>query len=206
MFLYVITNLVNGKQYVGITGDPEQRRREHFSGHGSRLVWNAIRKYGRENLLFEVWYESDKQWITTMECRAIVMLGTYAKRGYNLTLGGESNVGRKFTEESRRKMSLAHIGRRSGAFGRKHTPQARQRMSASHRVNPVRLMGDKNPMYGMTDAKSPVAKAVLVDGKQFDSMTAAAAWLGISPGALWNRFSRFRKSGRWPDGYKDFQT
>lgn len=88
MFLYVITNLANGKQYVGVTDDVKRRKREHRSGSGSKLVSAAIRKYGGENLEMEVWYEGDDEWIRLMEFRTVLALGTLTPTGYNIVRGG----------------------------------------------------------------------------------------------------------------------
>ena len=110
MFLYVVTNRVNGKQYVGITNDVIRRKRFHFSGHGSKLLHHAIKKYGRHNFDFNAWYEGDECFIKMMECSIIVALGTRAPHGYNLTWGGDGTRGLRLTDETRKKLSAAHKG------------------------------------------------------------------------------------------------
>lgn len=60
-YLYVITNLVNGKQYVGITINPKKRWIFHCC-HQTQVIGRAIRKYGKENFqffsLFQKWCEN----------------------------------------------------------------------------------------------------------------------------------------------------
>jgi group I intron endonuclease len=112
MFLYVVTNLVNGKQYIGIAVDYERRWREHRSGHGSKLVYQAIRKYGIKNLDFKVICKGAEAYVKEMEVRAIRMLNTMAPSGYNLTEGGDTGtLGFKHSIETRKKMSETRIGK-----------------------------------------------------------------------------------------------
>ncbi len=110
MFLYVITNLVNGKRYVGIAQDYQRRWREHKSGHGSKLVYQAIQKYGIDNLEFTVVCKGMEDYVKEMEVKFIRELNTKAHSGYNLTDGGEGTVGCKPSDETRRKMRDSHRG------------------------------------------------------------------------------------------------
>jgi group I intron endonuclease len=184
MFLYVITNGVNGKQYVGIANDPKRRKVEHFSGHGSKLVQQAIRKYGRENLDFQVWYEGPDDWIRKMEYYAVVVLGTLAPRGYNLTLGGEGTVGVKPSSETRCKMSLAHLGERNSMWGRRQSDAARQliRQKAIERARPNH------------------SSSLRVRGVAYSTIKEAARVLGVSYNGLCVHIRQCKQSGIWPDG------
>jgi group I intron endonuclease len=186
MFLYVITNLVNGKQYVGIANHPERRKVEHFSGHGSKLVRQALRKYGRENLHFEVWYEGPEDWIKMMEYRAIVMLDTRAPYGYNLTLGGEGAPGWRHSDETRRKMSSSRTAERNGMWGKRQSGTTRQviRQKAIERQR----------------AKPNHAFSVRVHGVVYGTIKEAARALGESYNGLCQRIRRYRQSGEWPEG------
>jgi predicted GIY-YIG superfamily endonuclease len=55
-YLYTISNQLNGEQYIGISSNPARPWVEHKSGYGSELVSQAIKKYRRENLSFDVLY------------------------------------------------------------------------------------------------------------------------------------------------------
>jgi predicted GIY-YIG superfamily endonuclease len=44
--VYLLTNLVNGKYYVGQTRNVGSRRWTHAHGKSSMLIGNAIRKHG----------------------------------------------------------------------------------------------------------------------------------------------------------------
>lgn len=57
--VYLISNNVNGKCYVGSTIHLDQRRKQHFSRlahnkHVNKHLQNAYNKYGREAFEFEV--------------------------------------------------------------------------------------------------------------------------------------------------------
>ena len=176
MTLYVITNLVNGKQYVGIAVDFERRCREHISGHGSKIVCQAIQKYGIDNLTFEVWYEGDEQWIKALEHRAILALGTCAPSGYNLTFGGEGSLGWRASEETRRKMSEAHKGKRLGS----HSEETRRKISEARKgkkCSPEEAARLRE--LNGRGAEHPCAKPVTVNGVRYGCMKGAAEGLGV---------------------------
>ena len=109
MVVYVVTNNVNQKQYVGITKRGlEARKREHLSDAkaGSQCHFhNAIRLYGEEAFSWDVVYVGETaEELFEKEIELIAELDTY-HNGYNMTLGGdggssgESNVNAVITEE-----------------------------------------------------------------------------------------------------------
>lgn len=103
--IYVITNLVNGKQYVGQTnGNYMKRFQEHLKSLTRKDRYNAplycaIRKYGADNFKcdlleivpFDKLDEREQYWIEK--------LGTY-RSGYNATAGGQYNKS-YYTEQER---------------------------------------------------------------------------------------------------------
>ena len=60
--IYCITNIVNGKQYVGLSKDCYKRWSDHYSkSYGSKKeddirkpLYQAMKKYGRENFSFMI--------------------------------------------------------------------------------------------------------------------------------------------------------
>ena len=92
--IYLITNLLNGKQYVGKTVHSLSYR---FSQHCNNdyyhtYIHNAIVKYGKENFkIEEICICDDDHW-KELETFYIKFYHThYSEGGYNLTWGGESN-------------------------------------------------------------------------------------------------------------------
>lgn len=84
MYIYKITNTVNNKSYVGYTTNPESRWRDHKHNRGSKLVSQAIKKYGVDQFTFEVIAEDTVE----NEQKYIDRHNTMAPNGYNLTEGG----------------------------------------------------------------------------------------------------------------------
>jgi group I intron endonuclease len=110
--IYVITNLVNGKYYVGQTtaSNPLYRFRDHIRGsNANNLLSRAIAKYGQRAFIFEIVAEaSDLSTLNTLERLWITLTGANRPGvGYNLSDGG-LNYTR--TEETRAKMSAAMKG------------------------------------------------------------------------------------------------
>jgi len=111
--IYKITNLKNGKFYIGKTSNIERRWKEHQSLVGKKRhpFYDAILHYGVENFIIEVVDKTDVSLIDDLEIKWI--LETRAvELGYNITKGGTG--GDTFTNKSdelkkitRKKLSIA---------------------------------------------------------------------------------------------------
>jgi group I intron endonuclease len=126
-YIYLVTNLENGTEYVGYTTNLCERQRLHEreanQRHSTTYFHRAIRKYGWESFAWDVIFEhDDEQWtLDVMEPYFIEWYDTY-ENGYNLTKGGEGCLGREVSEDTRRKMSEAHKGMT-------HTEETKQKLS-----------------------------------------------------------------------------
>ena len=93
-FIYVITNDVNGKQYVGKTTDTlEERFKDHCKPYmrahkAHRPLYQAMDKYGIEHFSIAQLGEYPVEELPQKEQEWIAKLNTYYD-GYNGTLGGE---------------------------------------------------------------------------------------------------------------------
>lgn len=101
--IYVATNLVNGKRYVGMTSMPLRRRvQSHLqvAAKGSpTILHNAIRKHGSEAFTFEqVASCSSREDMQEAERALIRQEGTMYPAGYNMTLGGDGFHGKRSRE------------------------------------------------------------------------------------------------------------
>jgi group I intron endonuclease len=145
-WVYLVTNTVNQKMYVGITRVSVRRRWLRHCGiarrnvRGSPALHGAIRKYGADlfvvtpvALMFS-WDDA-----CTMERELIAGMNTKKPNGYNVAEGGEGVVGLVVSEEHRRassarskgfKLSQQHCDRISaGTTGVKRTDESKARMS-----------------------------------------------------------------------------
>lgn len=52
--VYLVTNKINGKIYIGQSVDIERRWNQHRYGKGNIILANAIKKYGIDNFSFEI--------------------------------------------------------------------------------------------------------------------------------------------------------
>lgn len=92
--IYVFTNAVNGKQYVGqtVAKDPDKYCKGHIrdSRYGSKKAFHAaIRKHGERNFTFEIVLSCfDKAALDYAEDHFITELDTLAPNGYNIKTGG----------------------------------------------------------------------------------------------------------------------
>ena len=92
-YIYCITNKINNKKYIGKTeyDKPIKRWREHLkdSEKFDRPLYRAIKKYGKENFIFEILF-SDLygEELCQKEIETIKEYDTYSN-GYNATLGGD---------------------------------------------------------------------------------------------------------------------
>ena len=132
MIVYLITNQINGKQYIGQTIRPiKDRWNSHiWDAHTYRpwLISKAIRKYGPEKFSIESLAEvNTKAEMDFFEVLFIQLMGTLTPRGYNVSRGGdgrsvchtpetcrkisESKIGWNPSEETRHRMSLSQMGR-----------------------------------------------------------------------------------------------
>lgn len=94
-YIYVITNDINNKQYVGKTNNSlSQRFKSHISDSKNRKyehrpLYSAMNKYGVEHFSIKQLEECSAEEASVKEIYWIGKLDTY-KNGYNATLGGDS--------------------------------------------------------------------------------------------------------------------
>lgn len=90
--IYKITNLKDGKSYVGqsinITKRWNQHRNEYQKEGGCLVLYAAMRKYKIENFSFEILEECSIEQLNEKEIYWISKLNTLVPNGYNVALGG----------------------------------------------------------------------------------------------------------------------
>ena len=148
-YIYLTTNLINGKIYVGqhisLSFD------EKYAGSGT-ILQKAFKKYGRENFSTEILYECNSQEeLDEKEMYYIeLMQSTDSNIGYNIKLGGGNSpcadsVKKKISEIEKANPNRAMLGRKhtqetrdlmsQKAIGRKKSQQMRDKMSIALQGN-----------------------------------------------------------------------
>ncbi len=94
--VYLITNTVNGKRYVGITASTFKQRKAQYksaakSTFEQRPITRAMRKYGFDKFKFEILNQTAQTFpeLLALEEKYVAQFDTY-RNGYNATPGGES--------------------------------------------------------------------------------------------------------------------
>jgi group I intron endonuclease len=108
--IYKITNIINGKIYIGQSIDIYNRWNSEKHGYGvSSHLLNAMNKYGKNNFEFEIIKECEGDLLNIAETFFILCYCSFnPDYGYNKTFGGSFCI---FTDETISKMSGAQIKR-----------------------------------------------------------------------------------------------
>jgi len=194
--IYLLTNKVNGKQYVGFSSNYEKRMNWYKSGaKGSKRkskIISALKKYGWDSFESEIIYTNDdvEYTLNVMENKYINEYNTY-KEGYNLTEGGEGCLGWKPSEEDLLRMSKnmkgdknpfhKSKGRDNPMKGKKHKKESIELMKKNRKGLTA---GEKNPMYGKGDklkgGKNGRATPIVIFGKEYETLKICENETGIS--------------------------
>ena len=135
--IYRITNLVNGKTYIG---QHKYRKTPYddYMGSGIRLI-RAQKKYGIENFIKGIIIDGieDKDTINELEIFYIAFEREHNINGcYNIADGGQGNTG-LVSEETRRKLSYAHKGKKLKPL----SEETKRKMSEAHKSKPSPFKG-----------------------------------------------------------------
>lgn len=149
--IYVITNTINGKKYIGMTSRSVRRRwRNHVSaskhendGMYSSPLQADIREYGEDCFTHQVLVTTeDKELAMQLEDEITIMLNTHVPNGYNRIVGhrsvhtedskkkiSEKAKGRTHSEETKRKMSENNSEKNNPFYGKHHTEETKKKIS-----------------------------------------------------------------------------
>ena len=141
--IYKITNLINGKTYIG--QHKYKKLNDNYMGSGV-LIKRAIKKHGIENFKKEILYSriQYRETADDMERFSIAKERKLGKAEYNLADGGEGLSGYKHSEEYKRKKSEQNKGENNPNYGKHHSEEARKKMSEARK----KYVGENHPMYG----------------------------------------------------------
>ena len=133
--VYLIACTATDRRYIGITTKTaEQRFARHFydASRGSESMLHvSMRKYGEGAFsVREITTAVNIDEACAIERGLIAEYGTFWPRGFNLTSGGEMRAGFRVHHLTREKQ-------RQGRLGKKHTEEAKKKMSAWRTGRPL---------------------------------------------------------------------
>ena len=123
--IYMFTNKVNNKKYIGQTISEKNRYYSHFYKGAKECQYfhAAISKYGKDNFDYEVLYRSElfedtkenkrliKKTLNDKEQFFIKKYNTVDReKGYNITIGGDGTPGHKVSNNHKQKLHNLYIG------------------------------------------------------------------------------------------------
>lgn len=156
----------NGKIYIGITCvKPIYRWGKDGAGYkpkkeGSSRIWNAIKKYGWNNVIHEILYSDLTEEEACLKEAELIDLykSNNINFGYNISPGGGSHA---LAEETKQKISDARkgnnygmIGENAPFYGHYHTEDAKVKISNA-------MSGVNNPFYGKKHTDEVIENEVI---------------------------------------------
>jgi group I intron endonuclease len=141
--VYLVTNNINGKQYVGQTTVMRNK-----VGHG-KAISESYKKYGKENFSYEPICKNiiNRNTLNFIEKFWIKVMDSQVPNGYNIEAGGTNkgevsestkqklrnlNLGKVISEETKIKISNSLKGEKNPFFGKKHSKESIEKISLSN--------------------------------------------------------------------------
>lgn len=170
--IYMITNKMNNKKYIGQSVNIKRRKSEHFTKHCNKMVIsNAIFKHGKENFDFEVLEECDESQLNELEIKYITEYKSNNREfGYNVDNGGNGTG--KMSEETKQKIKKSSTGDKNHFYGKKHTDEVKNLISKLS-------SGKNNSFYGKKHTEER-NKQLSIKNKEND-------WNGRGKGVLYTK-------------------
>ncbi|HPI82925.1 MAG TPA: NUMOD3 domain-containing DNA-binding protein [Candidatus Paceibacterota bacterium] len=186
-YVYLTTNLVNGKKYIGdhSTDDLD----DGYIGSGRPYFKNAIKKYGKQNFKREILeFCLSKEEAFAKQEKYIKEYNTLLPNGYNISKKGGNNcsggisidginrirnskIGKKFSDDHRKKLSESHLGQIPWISGKNHSEETKNLISLKNtgkKRTPEMIENQRNSHIGIIhtdETKEKLRKMKL--GKKF---------------------------------------
>jgi group I intron endonuclease len=188
-FIYAYT--IKNKKYIGQAINLKDRMKKHFKETANPYFHNSLRKYFKPGdfRILEAHYDTPEKLKILLDNREIFWidkLNTYdpkQKTGWNLTKGGNGQLGWVPNEKTRKKMSDIKIGKPTWSKGQKFTTKHKENISKNHanvanennpRAKSVILISPNNEKYQLEcyapfckkNKLSPASICFVLQGKQ----------------------------------------
>ena len=150
--VYLVTNVVNGKKYVGMTKTTLKERMHGHRYYKGSSLYEPIQEYGIDNFIVEVLFTTEnKNQAIEKEIFFTLQFQSHKKEyGYNIAIGS-SYFGRIVSEETKEKLSKSLKGKpglcgeKNPNYGKHLSQETKEKISNSLKG---RYVGEKNPNYG----------------------------------------------------------
>lgn len=217
--IYVVTNNINKKKYVGQTLCTVKKRIKQHSYSKSSLLGKALTKYGINNFTIQEYLDIRKEWLDWAEIELIKKYNCITPNGYNITSGGQLRREGTFrwTDEQKEKLSKIRQKNHSkydGMSGKKHSEETKKKMSESAKKVFHNTEWNKNVSIGQLgkiikqETRDKIAKEHMIKnrkckdikilcvetGQTFDFQREACDAYGIERTALGNCLSGINKT------------
>ena len=180
--VYMHTNKVNDKKYIGITKTNPKERWKNGLGYKTQIFYRAIQKYGWDNFKHEILFEKlNKEEAEQKEIELIAFYKSDNKDfGYNVNHGG--NCIGTMSEATRRKLSNAFKGRKLTPEWLEHRTKAQTGLKRSKEtVDKIRAAAS--------------VKVICINDRQiYDSLTIASEVTGVGISHISQCCNKHRKS------------
>lgn len=151
---YRITNLINGKVYIGMSKNLAQRRVDHFkkTSRGCAKLYAAFQKYGKSAFIFEVIFvltEGNLEDLINIEKQLIHDYDS-VRTGYNIRYASQGfrAFGEEWAESVRKRFENPELRKKCGRSGKANAMYGRSRKGERVGGAVTPLKGDMNPMFG----------------------------------------------------------
>jgi group I intron endonuclease len=167
-YIYEITNLVNGKTYIGqhITSN----LKDGYWGSGKALK-AAIKKYGKSNFKREILaFANGPTSLNFIEKCLVPLWWAELPNNYNLVEGGGN--GARMSAEARKKISLGRKGKKFGPMPEAQRLAMAKRMKGKQPDHLAKLVKENHPRVGKKHSEESKAKmAAAKKGKKMPPRT-----------------------------------
>lgn len=142
-YVYITTNLINGKQYIG--DHSTNKLEDDYLGSGRPYFKRAINEYGSQNFKKEIleFFQTKQEAFNAQE-KYIMQFNTLTPNGYNISPKGGLNVKGCHSKETKRKIGESN---KIAQNGKKRSEESKQKQSLS-RINKTFI-----DLYGEERAK-----------------------------------------------------
>lgn len=190
MIVYLITNKINNKKYVGQTTQTTNIRwtKHRFNAVNDPTLplHRAIHKYGPENFeiksLVKVESDDGLKWLNILEPLYIKIYNTLVPDGYNLEPGGKNNAvhpltkakishklkGHTVSEETKKKISITKQGKNIGSnnpmYGKPSPLRGKKHTSEAKAKMSAAMKGNQNSRGFKQSPETVLKRSIALKG------------------------------------------